>query len=198
MAILLRNYTPSTSEVEKYLQKWEMMESYKAQEEALDKLFFHLCPNNVALEDILLKCATLNDFYSTNIFDIYSVARHIQQIPNLDERLLQGDRSLVEEISKAKVGREHMPRTFYSFATKYCSHHQPKKYAIYDNYVDKVLMAFKKRDGFAKFTQKDLKDYPTYHDIILAFQQYYNLTGYDLKQMDKYLWQYGREQLGNK
>jgi hypothetical protein len=37
---------------------------------------------------------------------------------------------------------------FYSFATKYCSHHKPEMYPIYDSYVDKMLGYFKKRTIF--------------------------------------------------
>lgn len=85
--------------------------------------------------------------------------------------------SLVEEIAHVKVGRDQVERTFYSFATKYCSHHQPSKYAIYDNYVEKVLIFFKNRDHFCDFKNKDLKDYPKF----------------TLKEIDKYLWQLGKE-----
>ena len=59
---------PTVVEVEKYLQEWANLESYKLQETALDRLFFELSPKNTDISDILLKVATLNDFYSTNIF----------------------------------------------------------------------------------------------------------------------------------
>ena len=71
---------PCKDEVEKYLEKWnfsEDLENYRLQESSLDKLFFELCPQNNKIEDILLKVAALNDFYSTNIFSVYPVAKHI-------------------------------------------------------------------------------------------------------------------------
>ncbi|UTW70364.1 hypothetical protein KHA80_07545 [Anaerobacillus sp. HL2] len=40
-------------------------------------------------------------------------------------------------------------KNFYSFATKYCSHHNPLDYPIYDSYVDEVLRHFRNRDGFS-------------------------------------------------
>ena len=46
-------------------------------------------------------------------------------------------------------------KNFYSFATKYCSHHRPYDYAIYDSYVDKVLRHFRNVDGFSDFTDAD-------------------------------------------
>lgn len=181
-------YKPSTSEVDKYLHLWNSLDNYVNQENALDKLFFDLCKKNDNLEDILIKCSTLNDFYSTNIFDVHSVAKHILSIRQIDNRLKSGDLSLVDEIAHVEVGKEKIQRFFYSFASKYCSHHQPLKYAIYDNYVEKVLLYFKKRDKFCKFNSTDLKDYPTFISIIHKFQKYYKLNGYSLKEIDKYLW----------
>lgn len=101
--------------------------------------------------------------------------------------------SLVEEIAHVKVGRDQVERTFYSFATKYCSHHQPSKYAIYDNYVEKVLIFFKNRDHFCDFKNKDLKDYPKFISVIKQFMVYYKLSKFTLKEIDKYLWQLGKE-----
>lgn len=68
---------PSIEQVEIYLTKWDGLENYHLQEDALNKLFFELCPKNTDVIDILLKASTFNDFYSTNIFSIYPVAKHI-------------------------------------------------------------------------------------------------------------------------
>ena len=68
---------PSASEVEKYLRAWNDSETYRLQESALNKLFLELAPQNDRIENILIKAATLNDFYSANIFSIYPIARHI-------------------------------------------------------------------------------------------------------------------------
>ena len=61
--------------------------------------FFELIPKNEDISDILLKVATLNDFYSTNIFSVYPLAKHILSI-DIDERLRQGDVALVKEVQK--------------------------------------------------------------------------------------------------
>lgn len=66
-------------------------------EDALNKLFFELCPKNTDVIDILLKASTLNDFYSTNIFSIYPVAKHIYNL-DIDARLKAGDVTLVRDI----------------------------------------------------------------------------------------------------
>ena len=60
---------------------------------ALQKLFTQLCPYNTSLEDVLIKCTTLNKLYSTNIINIYAMAEHIHSL-NIDERLHRGDFSI--------------------------------------------------------------------------------------------------------
>lgn len=191
---LPQGYIPSAKDAEWFINYWKELPSYSNHESSLKKLFKVLCPKNDNIEDILIKCSSLNDFYSTNIFDVHTVAQHILSL-NIDDRLVQGDRSLVDDIAHVKVnGKDHF---FYSFATKYCSHHQPEMYAIYDNYVEKVLLTMKERERFAEFNRDDLKDYKKYMDVIEAFQQTFGLTQYNIKKLDQYLWQLGKWYFNN-
>ena len=186
---LPQGYVPSVKDAEWFLEYWKNLPSYSNQEKALDKLFMGICKRNDNIEDILIKCSSLNDFYSTNIFDIHTVAQHILSL-KIDERLKNGDLSLVDEISHVEVnGKLH---TFYSFATKYCSHHNPERYAIYDSYVEKVLVSMNSRDHFMDFKQEELKDYETYMSVVDAFKKRYGLTQYNIKRLDQYLWQLGK------
>ena len=187
---------PCVAEVEKYLKSWEFLENYSLQERALNKLFFETYPNNTEIEDVLVKVATLNDFYSTQIFSVYPVAKHIVNL-NIDERLRTGDISLVNEIASVKMenGDE---KNFYSFATKYCSHHQPLKYAIYDSYVEKVLKYYRNADGFSKFNDAELKDYMVFSNVLIDFRSFYHLEAYSLKDLDRYLWQLGKDKFPKK
>lgn len=181
---------PCKKEVEKYIKLWDSLENYVLQEEALDKLFFKTYPKNNNISEILIKCSSLNDFYSTNIFSIFPVAKHIKEL-NIDKRLKDGDTKLVNEIAILKIGNKS--KNFYSFATKYCSHHYPTKYPIYDSYVEKCLMYFKKKDSFANFQLKDLKKYDKFKEILITFKKHYDIDEYDLKDIDRYLWQLGKE-----
>ena len=181
---------PSINQIEKYLKKWTTLEDHSLQEKALDKLFFDLCPKNENISDILLKSSTLNDFYSTNIFKIYPLARHILSL-NIDSRLNAGDVNLVKDIQYVQYDKGF--KNFYSFATKYCSHHKPLEYPIYDSYVDLVLRHFRKSDQFSNFVDSDLKDYPKFKNILLDFQSFYGLNDYNLKQIDQYLWLLGKD-----
>ena len=180
---------PSAEQVKIYLNKWKNQEKYDSQEKAIEKLFAEH-PNNTELGDVLLKVAVLNDFYSTNIYDTYSVAKHICSIKGIDERLARGDESLVNEIQTVKIGNKI--KHFYSFATKYCSHHNQIEYPIFDSYVDTILCFYKKVFKFYEFTEEDLKDYEKFKVILKKFMDFFQLNDFTVKQIDQYLWQIGK------
>ncbi|MCH5280125.1 MAG: hypothetical protein J1E61_01550 [Lachnospiraceae bacterium] len=186
---------PCNQEVKKYLVLWDSLDNYVLQERSLDKLFIETFPNNTEIEDILIKASALNDFYSTNIFSIFSVAKHILSL-DIDKRLKTGDTTLVSEIANVEI--KGKKKVFYSFATKYCSHHNPIDFPIYDSYVDKILMYFKRKDKFESFKQADLKDYSAFKNILLKFAEFYDITTYNLKDIDRYLWQLGKKYFPNK
>jgi len=181
--------TPSVEQVEYYLAQWDALEDYHLQEDALNQLFFNLCPDNKNISGILLKVSVLNDFYSTNIFKVFPVAKHILSL-HIDERLQSGDVTLVDDIKEVEISGKTL--NFYSFATKYCSHHRPLDYPIYDSYVDEVLRYYRKKDGFATFRNEELKNYTRFKSILKEFRSFYDLEPYNLKELDKYLWQLGK------
>jgi hypothetical protein len=192
--------TPTKAEVLRYLDNWDNLSSYKTQEDALNLLFHKTFPLNSQLSEVLLKCSTLNDFYGTNIYGVFPVAKHIVSL-NIDSRLTNGDEQLVNDIARGhgvmnkKTGKElHL----FSFATKYCSHHNDKDFPIYDSYVEKLLIYYQRKDGFFNFRNGELRDYPTFKAAILAFQKAYSLESFSLKQIDQYLWQLGKEMFPKK
>lgn len=182
---------PSTKEVEKYLKNWDELENYALQESSLKKLFNKTYPLNNNMDDVLIKVCSLNDFYSTNIFSPFIIAKHIMDL-NIDKRLKDNDLDLVNDIALVEV-KKNKKINFYSFATKYCSHHKPEVYPIYDSFVEKILMSLKKTDKFAKFKKADLKDYTKYKNILIEFKMFYKLEKFNLKEIDKYLWQAGKK-----
>lgn len=187
---ILKDHKPCANEIREYILKWDGLEDYVNQERALDKLFLELCKDNHSIENILIKCSALNDFYSTNIFKVHNVAQHYL-LQNIDERLANGDLSLVSDLAHIEINGKSF--YFYSFASKYCSHHRPDLYPIYDSYVHKLLKYFRDRDGFTKFKEADLKTYQSYSDVILAFRKFYGLDSFTVKEIDKYLCQLGKE-----
>ena len=190
------SYRPTIEEANKYiaLTYSDNPEVGNEKERTLVELFEEQMPKNVDIHDILVKCATLNSLANTNIIDVYYVAKHIYDL-KIDERLKNGDYDLVDDISKVKIkGKEHH---FYSFASKYCSYHQPDLYSIYDRYVNIVLSELQSTDPFSNFRSGELRQYKCYMKALEDFRKRYGLIEYSKKDLDKYLWLFGKECVSN-
>jgi len=181
---------PDEKTIRNYLEKWETLERDKLVESAISRLFRELCPNNTDIESVLLKVSTLNDFYSTNIYDTYSVGKHILRL-NIDARLANDDLRLVNEIAKVSINGK--VRNFYSFASKYCSHHRPDAFPIYDSFVDKMLKHYRKTDKFEEFRNEEMKSYPRFIEIIESLRNFYGVTEFSLRELDIFLWLAGKD-----
>ena len=180
---------PCVDEVKKYLKKWNEYEKYRCQEKSV-VMVYQQYPKNTKIEEVLIKVGILNDFYSTNIRDTFAVAQHIVAI-GIDKNLDKEDINIVDKIARVCINGKN--KRLYSFATKYCSHHNPNFYPIYDSKVDKVLMYFKSQEEFAVFEKEDLRDYPSFRNIVLKFREHYKLEKYSLREQDYYLWLFGKE-----
>ena len=189
---------PTPKQVEIYLKKWKKLKNYPEQESCIQKLFRKTHPKNNDLDDILAKIGVLDSFYSTTLKrygTVVGLAKHILTL-NFDSRIKAGDLSLIENFCNCK----EMNRNPYSFATKYCHHHNPDQFPVYDKFVAKILWHFHKQDSFfnsdggkSKLKKDDLKNYSTFFDVMTQFREYYGLTDYNFWQLDKYLWLLGKD-----
>jgi hypothetical protein len=175
---------PCKEEVKFYLKKNESSKKYDDQTKAVSKIFKNCARENKTIEDILIKVSCVNQFDSTNIFDIHTVANHILHL-NIDERLASGDLDLVKDMGHVIL--KDKPKYFYSFATKYCAHHSSEVYPIYDSYVSKILVHFKREYQFAEFKVDDLRDYQIFNDTIEAFIKFFGLNEYKKSEIDRYI-----------
>lgn len=185
---------PSEESIRKYLNKWQTLEKYTLTEGALGLLFRKLCPDNSGIESVLLKVSALNDFYSTNIYDTYSVSKHILSL-NIDSRLDSKDLGLVNEIAAVKL--KGKVRNFYSFASKYCSHHKPDNFPIFDSFVEKMLKYYRKTDRFDMFRNDELRDYGRFIEIIESLRTFYRVDEFSLRELDIFLWLAGKDSFPN-
>lgn len=183
--------TPSTKEVKHALSLWGTSNKNVQQEDSLQKLFLETYPKNIDLNDIIVKVCTLEILYSVRTRHTFAVAQHILNI-NLDEALDSGDIGIVNKLARIEVSSGKFIN-FHSFASKYCSHHQPETYSIYDSYVEKVLVWFRDQDNFYQFRTADLKDYAIFSETIRAFRAFYKLDSCSIKEIDRYLWQVGHK-----
>lgn len=229
----LNNLKPPTQElVAFYINKWEDLENYKEQEIAINLLFKELLPKNDKFENVLLKVTVLNKFYSTQILDTYSLSKNIfeiiinlddrlaigdktlvDEISNLDDRLSKGDKTLVDDISKKSV--EGQKRSYYSFASKYCSHHNEELFPIIDSFVEKVIIYLIINDNKTIINNKNISDemkillsgkltkkgiqkfirekYNHFVTILTDIRRVYNLENVSYRDFDKFLWLWGKE-----
>jgi hypothetical protein len=126
---------PTPELVQEYINKFDNDSELIAVENALLELFRRY-PSNQSLPEILIKVATLNSLYATNIYATVKVANHILN-KNIDAKLQQRSPELVDEIALVTIGNK--TRRNYSFASKYCHWHQPEEFLIYDSYVERIL-----------------------------------------------------------
>ncbi len=144
---------------------------------------------NTQLEHVLTKVVTINALYHARVLDVdlHPLAIHIWKIGDLDSKLKQGNPDAVDAIWKSQGTRKH----YFSFATKFCSWHNHEAYAIYDLNMWEALRAYKSKELGFQFKDSECKDYACFHAIVKRFQAAYDLDGYSLKDVDKFLWLVG-------
>ncbi|MGI0440395.1 hypothetical protein ACRE1S_07740 [Helicobacter himalayensis] len=213
--------------------------NYREQESVIEKVFSDKSVFEKANEEkeilqaVLLRVVVLDSFYSTNLakFGIYEVAEHITKLES--QKIHQKIRSatphnydelkdIIEQIAKCKR-KDSKKKIFYSFATKYCFHHNQNAFRIYDSFVREVLVFFnnKRNKSNTKFEDisrefgelvgtnffgakltntelKDYKNYDTFLQAIDAFAKHYGLANESAqhrRDLDHFLWILGKEQI---
>jgi hypothetical protein len=186
---------PTKELIAKYRREFEHKNN--AEEAAISELI-KLFPDNKNYKGVLLKCIVINTLYSTQIRAITNAAKHIVEL-DIDARLEQGDPQVVDQIARLTIktkGGEEKKRRNYSFATKYCSFHNPSAYPIYDSIVDKVLKAYQKQNKFSPNPLGDLKDYARFKEVLKNFVNNYEDLGRPIwRELDYFLHDYGKEKL---
>jgi len=186
---------PTVELISRYIKEWDTTNHYQTYDVALRDLFHHHYPDNSDLNSVLIKLVALNDFYKTNVYEIYEVAQYYLTC-NIDERLRRNDYQLVNDLAK----RGTLKKRYYSLATKYCSFHNPDHFPIYDSYVEKMLVAFKK-NGYLpsiQFNKEDLKDYTKFQQIMINFKKLYDFGQFSLRDLDKFVWAMGKDKFRKK
>lgn len=223
---------------EKGDERGDIYKSYREQEKVIEKVFSDRSvfkkANEAKLEEeilqaVLLRVVVLDSFYSTNLakFGIYEVAKHItkleqkdqihQKIRNANPQNYNELKDIVKQIAGCKR-KDDKKKVFYSFATKYCFHHNQNAFRIYDSFVREVLVFFNngKSDISNKFADmpselvgtnffekklidtklRKLENYDTFLKAIDRFAEFYGLkneNAQDRRKLDHFLWILGKE-----
>lgn len=176
--------------------------------------------SNTNLEIVLTKVVVLNEFYSTHLnsnvpkhinedstyhMDVVSMAKHILSKSDFDRLCNSSDESerqeAVEYIRRGSSAyRKKYHKEAYSFATKYCSWHNPNLFPIVDSYSKGMLYYLNKQFGFytkkhsKPLTQESLKQYSVFCEAYKALLESLRDCGKELdsRKLDKFLWYYGK------
>lgn len=143
-------------------------------------------PRNTDPRHILLKVVAVNALEHTHIFAIDAVARHIHaDIEAIDQAMASGSPEVVSRIAKLAIqGKKY---NLYSFATKYCSLHNPAVYPVYDLRVDHYLCNLQMQHPFATFHHAELCEYPKFVAIMTAFRKFHRLGAFSFKEIGKFI-----------
>jgi hypothetical protein len=164
--------------------------------ESLGKLFSSLSDEENKNE-VSIKVAALNQLYSTGIQYIKPVVAKIVLEVKQNHSELGDDAylDLVDRIASIEwvsetTGRHHNRKNL-SFASKYV-HFLSKRYApIYDSYIWLVMAAYLKAKNI-KINLPSPESYSEFYRYFTRFKESYCLESYSNYQIDKFLWQYGK------
>lgn len=210
-----------------YFNNAKEYENYQAQEKLITKIFGEYREKG-GEQFVLLKVCVLDSFYSTNLrtFGVYNVAKYIAELERKKEihkRICQASKDNHKELEEiintiAEQSKDNKTTKLYSFATKYCFHHNQDAFVIYDSFVSKVLRFFNQNlsannslvrnlkkieeklkaqlsntNFFGKTLGSDtLKNYATFLDAMEKFSKYYELKATP-RELDHFLWVLGKD-----
>ena len=153
-------------------------------------------PYNTDIETVAMKIGLIDITNSTNIsrykrfISVVELAKIISEIPNIDERIKNGDPEVVSTIARTN-GKINL----FSFASKYCCYHNKNlynkdDYSIYDTVLKKSLPKM-----FTDIKQSDIQrwvdtfDYKSYNDYITNKLDEIGITiPFRKRKFDHFIW----------
>ena len=69
---------------------------------------------------------------------------------------------------------------------------------MYNHYLNIINPPEQFENADTYFNNDDLKQYDKFKNILINFQKLYGIEEYNLKDLDRYLWQLGKEKFPNK
>lgn len=152
--------------------------------------------NNCDLNAVAMKIGLIDITNSTNIarykrfISVVELAKIITSIPNIDERIKNGDPEIVNIIAKAN-GKINL----FSFASKYCCYHNKNlygkdDYSIFDTVLKETLPKY-----FSDVSKREIQrwkatyNYKAYNDYITKKLDELNITiHFRKRKFDHFIW----------
>lgn len=180
-----------------YLLAQHDYEGGNAVNASLSKLFGSLNDEQNKYE-VLIKVAALNNIYSTAIQYIEPVVTKIvEEIDNNHRQYkLEQYVTLVDKVSTVTwisptTAKEHTRRNI-SFCSKYIHFLSGRELPIYDSYIWIVMIAYLNQKNKNKLKFNTPNTYKQFYDLFTKFREDFNLDTYSCYELDKFLWQYGK------
>jgi len=151
--------------------------------------------------EVNIRVAALNQIYSTAILHISPVVDKIIEIVPKNHNTFNEIHyvKLVDKISSVRwknttTGKEYF-RCNLSFSSKYIHFLSNLKIPIYDSYIWIIMIGYLKQTNKGKYSFSTPKNYEEFYNIFLEFKTTFNLEDYSNYNIDKYLWQYGKNMI---
>ncbi|MFZ2726382.1 MAG: hypothetical protein WAX77_09040 [Methylococcaceae bacterium] len=167
--------------------------------EGLSKLF--KCMNDESNRfEVSIKVAALNQLYSTAIQYIPPVVEKIvTSIPKKSNYEEQDFVKLIDSISTItwdsdRKGKEYS-RNNLSFASKYVHFLSERKTPIYDSHIWIVMIGYLIQERNNKYSFAPPKNYESFYKFFKEFKEFFNLQEKSNYEIDKFLWQYGKNMI---
>lgn len=151
--------------------------------------------------EVSIKVAALNQLYATAIQNIIPVVNTIvSKIPASHKSYSEQEYSqLVDRIATVEWTNKNTKKKFsrynLSFASKYIHFLSKCSIPIYDSYIWIVLNGYMAQHGDSKYAFTAPKSYKEFYRTFLNFKHTFKLDNRSNYDIDKFLWQYGKNML---
>ncbi len=179
--------TPTPAKVREACRAFDNEPATLLDERALRQLWANF-PENKDPVTVLLKIIALDCLYSTRLrtIEMRPLARHIAA-SEIDALLSDGSEHAVDIVTDCPG-----VRNIYSFATKFCSWHNPSAFPIWDSYVDLALWRYRQHCVFCPRHSRYFDTYAEFRTCVDAFRTHFGLQKFSYRDIDKFLWRVGR------
>jgi len=172
--------------LKKYIDIFLNQEMYFVNDLKNTALFAQL-PNNTEANEIRMKLSAMNDKEIGHHALLEEVIQHILHL-NVDERIQQGDLSVVEDIASLTAhGKSYH---LLAFASAFCNLHKPEAFPVYSNQHEDFYKRYIKEQNLSLDPEK-INTYEVFSKALNDLVQRLGLTGkMNYLQLRKFGWLY--------
>jgi hypothetical protein len=172
----------TTAQVDAANRLHDTLQQWKDVDAALQMLGKHV--PGFQLPSVLLKVAAVNQLYSTNLYAVVRMARHVVTV--MDSSDSQTDPALVEELADLpRTGETQQKRLYVSLASKFAHFFvDPDTFPIYDDFAKTIV---RRHLGQKLWSGDNSHPYQAFVSDISTLLKYASLPC-SVRELDRYLW----------